>query len=63
MIELGREICVNLEHPEKQSLPSEVIESWREIDSILKFWKLPLSNEQMIGWIKMILVSGFNNDN
>jgi hypothetical protein len=31
VIELGREICVNDEHPEKQYLPSEVIELGREI--------------------------------
>jgi hypothetical protein len=31
VIELGREICVNDEHPEKQLSPSEVIELGREI--------------------------------
>jgi hypothetical protein len=31
VIELGREICVNDEHPAKQYSPSEVIESGREI--------------------------------
>jgi hypothetical protein len=31
VIELGREICFNDEHSEKQPLPSEVIELGREI--------------------------------
>jgi hypothetical protein len=31
VIELGREICVNDEHPKKQRKPSEVIELGREI--------------------------------
>jgi hypothetical protein len=36
MIELGREMCVNDEHFQKQQIPSEVMEMGISIDSILK---------------------------
>jgi hypothetical protein len=38
MIELGREICVNDEHLEKQYLPSEMIELGWEICVNDKHW-------------------------